>query len=135
MFTGQPTQNIFSRLIMGCCDYISQLQAILKGNLLYLACLVFELPTSKSRAAGQRIKTCHACEHSSWLTATEFGLWLKKQGLLHVLKNLTDLQKLPDLPIEKHAPGKKLFCAKCKCFAPGKAYDEKQTCPLGKWQG
>jgi len=80
-----------------------------------------------------RIRTCRACDESTWLTAAEYYAWLKTRRF-EMRKLGFDLEKLPPLP--KYPQSKKrrrLYCRLCKCFIPAKARVAGESCRLGKW--
>ena len=94
---------------------------------------VFSLSPEKYKYAHSRIRKCHECEKQTWLTTMEYLKWLKDNGI-EVIKNLDQLEKLPELPHGERGAGRKLFCKLCKCFIPAKARVKEEKCPLGKWE-
>lgn len=60
----------------------------------------------------------------------EYAAWLLVNRI-KVLKNFTQLEKLPMLP--KLDTGKNIYCRICKCFIPGKARIDEEKCPKDKW--
>ena len=119
---------------MGCCGkFIRKGFEIVNGNVLYFADKNFNLPREKYKYADGRIAICRDCEKQTWLTRREYFGWLKDNGI-DVLKNIDQLEKLPDLPAGDRGQGRNLFCKICKCFIPAKAYVEDEKCPLDKWR-
>jgi len=88
---------------------------------------------NKYEFTDSRIRTCHGCDKSTWLTWTEYYDWLKAQGVVNIIKNFDDLSKLPELPKKENRKGTKLFCMICKCFIPAAARVPEKKCELGKW--
>jgi hypothetical protein len=118
---------------MSCCGgkVVGQMAAIAKGN--------FRLATDSVgltkpyEFADSRIAICRTCEQGTWMTMAEYATWLKENGL-EVVKNFTDLEKLPPLP--KYPLDEKrrnLFCRLCKCYVPSKSRVVEMDCPLNLW--
>jgi len=114
---------------MSCCGTISN---IIEGYVVYGLDKIFSMPAEKYEFAHGRIRICHGCEKQTWLTGMEYLKWLKDNGV-EFIKNLDQLEKLPELPGGERGPGKKLFCKVCKCFVPAAAYVPDKKCPLNKW--
>jgi hypothetical protein len=118
---------------MTCCGgkVVGQAVAIAKGNL-RLATDTIGL-TKPYEFTDKRIRICRICEQGTWLTMAEYATWLKEHGL-EVVKNFTDLEKLPPLPkYELDNKRRNLFCRLCKCYIPAKARVADMKCPLDKW--
>ncbi len=81
-----------------------------------------------------RIRACHACEMQTWMMKLEYEAWLKAQGIINIVANFTELEKLPMLPkFDQDNNRRNLFCRVCKCYVPAKSRVEKERCPLSKW--
>ena len=80
-----------------------------------------------------RIRACHKCDEQTWMGLAEYNRWLAANSI-DVLKNFTQLEKLPKLPKYQQGPKRRrLYCRICKCFIPAKARVEEMKCPLDKW--
>ncbi len=108
---------------MGCCGKLKQ---IVTGYSNLVRGKRFEF-------TNERIQTCQKCEKKTWLTKIQYGQWLAKNGI-KVLRNLKDLDVLPELPKRDYEKGKGLYCRDCKCFIPAKARVEENTCPKDRWR-
>ena len=82
---------------MGCCGKtIKQVGDITTGYARYAAGIKYEFTDG-------RIRTCHKCDEQTWMSKAEYALWLTKNGI-KVLKNFTELEKLPNVA-EVHYEG------------------------------
>lgn len=80
-----------------------------------------------------RIRICHKCLESTWMSRAEYVSWLVANKI-GVIKQFTELEKLPPLP--KYSYDKRrnnLFCRLCKCYLPAKASVKDMQCPLNLW--
>jgi hypothetical protein len=110
---------------MGCCGGIKKGKRIVLGILMNYAKV--ECPETSSRIA-----ICRTCEKLTWLTRREWTIWLWKNGI-RVLKNISQLEILPELPKKPKSKNGIEFCRVCKCFLEGKTRVEDERCPLNKW--
>ncbi len=113
---------------MGCCGKtIDKVSNIAVGYARYIG-------KKNYKFLAMRISICSKCNEHTWMGRLEYLKWLKNNGI-DILKNFTQLERLPKLPKYKQSKKhNKLFCRLCKCFIPGKARVEDMKCPLGKWQ-
>ncbi len=119
---------------MGCCgEKIKAVASIVGGNVGYLAEVLLRLPVKKCIATDNRTRACQKCEKGTWLTIAEFVSWLKSQGIKKIIQHIDELEILPELPKQVYKKKTKLFCMVCKCFAPAKVREEKNSCPMNKW--
>lgn len=128
---------------MGCCgkakDYTGKAARIAKNTAGHAIEKTTGIKVAKSPHYEPRKQTCRDCKFSTWMKKWEYDAWLLKHGI-EVLRNFTQLEKLPPLP--KQDTGKNLYCTICKCFVPGKARTDKEIedmedyekCPKGFWK-
>ena len=112
---------------MGCCGKtINQVKSIMTGYVRYATDVKYEF-------TDDRIQVCRKCDEQTWMSKGEYLKWLAKNKI-DILKNFAQLEKLPRLPKQEQAKGRRnLFCRICKCFVPAKARVENEKCPIGKW--
>ena len=76
---------------MACCGKtIKKVGDIATGYTRYATGIKYEFTDG-------RIRTCHKCDEQTWMSKAEYALWLTKNGI-EVLKNFTELEKLPKIP-------------------------------------
>lgn len=114
--------------LIGCCGKVKQ---IVKGTVGHVAETRLKIKTKKSPHTEARLQKCRACEFGTWMKIKEYAAWLLENGI-KVLRNFSDLEKLPKLP--KQNTGKNLYCRICKCYIPGKARIDDEKCPKGFWK-
>ena len=86
----------------------------------------------KLKSTDSRARTCETCDERTWMSEAEYTAWLLRNGI-KVLRNFTQLEKLPKLPkYEKSPKHTGLYCRICKCFIEAKTRTEKARCQLGK---
>ncbi len=80
-----------------------------------------------------RLKVCSSCAYATWMSKTEYSLWLAQHGIA-VLKNADQLETLPPLPRFKLSECRQtLFCRLCKCNLEAKAGVPENECIYGLW--
>jgi hypothetical protein len=117
---------------MPCCNKLQTVKNIASGNINLLAEKLFHLDTLRHEKGESRQRICMECPYQTWLTKGFYLTWLAK-NITVITTHIEDLTTLPDLPKEENAPGKKLFCVKCKCWIPAKTRAIDSKCPLDKW--
>lgn len=99
---------------MGCCGGTArQARRIVTGVINYVIGVKYEY-------TNDRVRTCQKCDESTWLTISQFGKWLVKNGV-NIVRSWKDLSALDKLPKEENGRGRGLYCRICKCFVPAKA--------------
>ncbi len=89
--------------------------------------------TEKQPFTDGRIERCCQCGYSTWLSKTEYTVWLASHGI-RVLENIDQLEALPVLPRQKRSESRQgLYCRICKCYLPAKANVEDEDCIMGSW--
>ena len=85
--------------------------------------------TKESPPIISRIRKCHKCNESTWMTIREYAKWLKDNGI-EILENFNQLETLPKLPkYELDDKRRNLFCRICKCYGPAAARVRDKQCP------
>lgn len=121
---------------MGCCGghsgKVAKAGSIVSGHANRLFDQVFMVRGKRYRRAEQRQAICQSCEFQTWLKKAEYLKWLTANGI-DIVKEFTDLTRLPMLDKHDFEPGRSLFCRLCKCWIPAKAYSKDEQCPKDKW--
>ncbi len=124
---------------MGCCgdDNTKMKQAgkIIKGYTLSVADKIGL--TTPYKFKDDRIRQCHRCDKSTWMTRMEHLDWLIEHKV-EVFDNFACLESLPELPrYERDDRRKNIYCCICKCLIPVAADIPEKKClhPEGdKWK-
>lgn len=88
----------------------------------------------KLKFTDSRVRTCEMCDEQTWMSEAEYTAWLLRNGI-KVLRNFTQLEKLPKLPKYEKSPKRTgLYCRICKCFIEAKSRAKSAKCQLGKWE-
>ena len=116
---------------MGCCGKLSKGLSIAKGNMAVVLEKINLLPSDQFIYHSVRLRACRACEHHTYLTESEFLVWIENNGgLVKFVTEIDTLDQWLPLPIQQEQPGAKLFCRLCKCWLPAKAYVKNENCPV-----
>jgi hypothetical protein len=120
---------------MSCCgETIKKLAGISVGYSAVWLDRLFHLPRPKYQYADVRLAICRMCEKSTWLTRQSYVNWIDvHSGKGKFVRDISNLESWPELPVGDQEPGAKLFCRICKCWLPAKAYIKDEKCPLNKW--
>jgi len=109
---------------MGCCG--KKASGIIKGFGALMLGRKYEFTDS-------RILKCQTCDYNTWLSATEYALWLTANGI-SVIINFRQLEKLPMLTrYSQSRKRRRLYCRICKCSVPAKARVKSEICPKDEW--
>ena len=119
---------------MSCCGdgKIKTVRQIAQGYVNLFIEQQFDLNIWKCPDTDRRIRICQSCEFNTWLKKTDYLAYIPKH-LWTIIKNFEDMTRLPDLPKEDNASGKRLFCQKCKCYITAAARVQDKKCPESKW--
>lgn len=121
-----------------CCGTIIQIGkktlAIAEGNIFLSVDSFLRLPDQRNPQARSRLAICRACEQHTYLTVTQYAMWMADNGgPVKFAAEIGNLNQWPLLPKQDYTKGGKLFCRICKCWIPAKSHREKETCPIGLW--